>query len=135
MSASWDKTVKIWDAETGTELLTLKGHGSGVDSAAFSPDGKRVVSGSRDNTAKIWDAETGTELLSLKGHGASVDSVAFSSDGKRVVSGSWDKTAKIWDAVDWTLTKEEFPQYQLKRYQAWLKRNEAAPKPSAPPKK
>ena len=57
-------------------------------------------------------------------------SVTFSSDGRRVVVGNYNgktkiyKTEKIWEAVDWTLTKEEFPQYQLKCYQAWLKRNE-----------
>ncbi len=118
-----------------SELLTLKGHVGFVSSVAFSPDGKRVLTGSYDKTAKIWDAETGQELLTLKGHGNYVSSVAFSPDGKRVLTGSRDGTAKIWETVDWTLTKEEFPQYQLKRYQAWLKRNEAKKNTPAPPKK
>ena len=55
---------------------------------AFSPDGKRIVSGSRDKTVKVWDAATGQETLTLKGHTGSVSSVAFSPDGKRIVSGS-----------------------------------------------
>ena len=55
---------------------------------AFSPDGKRIVSGSRDNTVKVWDADSGKELLTLKGHTGGVTSVAFSPDGKRLVSGS-----------------------------------------------
>ena len=76
-----------------------------------------------------------SELLTLKGHEQYVYSVAFSPDGKRVVTGSNDNTAKIWDAVDWNITREEFPQYQLKRYQAWLKRNEAKKNTPAPPKK
>ena len=57
------------------------------------------------------------------GHAFELKSVAFSPDGRRVVTGSLDGTAKIWKAVDWTLTNDEFTQYQLKRYQAWLKNN------------
>ena len=53
---------------------------------AFSPDGKRLVSGSEDKTVKVWDAETGQETLTLKGHTGGVTSVAFSPDGKRIVS-------------------------------------------------
>ncbi len=80
------------------DLLTLKGHSDAVISAAFSPDGKRVATGSWDDTAKIWDAETGQEILTLRGHAHSIGSVAFSPDGKRLVTGSYDHTAKIWDA-------------------------------------
>ncbi len=65
---------------------------------AFSPDGKRIVTGSWDGTVKVWDADKGQELLSLKGHTDWVTSVAFSPDGKRIVSGSEDKTVKVWDA-------------------------------------
>ncbi len=76
---------------------TFRGHTSQVRSVAWSPDGKRILSGSNDNTLKVWDAETGQELLSLKGHTAFVTSVAWSPDGKRIVSGSWDNMLKIWD--------------------------------------
>jgi len=94
---SYDDTVKVWDAESGQEMLTLEGHPSYVTSVSFSPDGKRIVSGSNDNTVKIWDAETGQEMLTLKGHSSSVMSVSFSPDGRRIVSGSGDDTIKIWD--------------------------------------
>jgi eukaryotic-like serine/threonine-protein kinase len=91
--------LKVWDAVTGQELLTLKGHTAAVQSLAFSADGKRIVSGSWDNTLKVWDAVTGQELLTLKGHSSQVWSVAFSPDGKRIVSGSYDNTLKVWDAA------------------------------------
>jgi WD40 repeat protein len=47
--------IKVWDAQTGQETLTLKGHSGSVLSVSFSPDGKRIVSGSSDRTLKVWD--------------------------------------------------------------------------------
>ena len=65
---------------------------------AFSPDGKRIASGSYDGTVKVWDASTGQETSDpARAHG-SVGSVAFSPDGKRIASGSHDGTVKVWDA-------------------------------------
>jgi WD40 repeat protein/serine/threonine protein kinase len=90
--------VKVWDAHTGQELLTFKGHTDTVWGVAFSPDGARIASGSLDKMVKIWDAHTGRGQLILKGHTGGVMSVAFSRDGKRIVSGSQDQTAKVWDA-------------------------------------
>ena len=78
-------------------MLTLEGHSSDVMSVAFSPDGKRILSGSQDETLKLWDAETGQETLTLKGHSGAVMSVAFSPDGKRLASASADTTAKLWE--------------------------------------
>src|SRR5206468_2908460 len=94
--------VKVWDAQTGQETLTLKGHTGSVHSVAFSPDGKRIVSGSADKTLKVWDATSGQETLTLKGHTGAVHSVAFSPDSKRIVSGSGDSgTLKVWNLKHW----------------------------------
>ena len=97
-SGSYDKTVRIWDAETGALQQTLEGHIRWVTSVAFSHDGWRLASGSYDKTVRIWDAETGALQQKLEGHIRWVTSVAFSHDGRRLASGSSDKTVRIWDA-------------------------------------
>ena len=98
VSASYDKTFKLWDAETGEEITTLKGHTDWVNAFAFSPDGRRIVSAGRGNTLKLWDAKTVKELAALKGHTDRVWACAFSPDGKQIVSTSDDETLKIWNA-------------------------------------
>jgi WD40 repeat protein len=75
----------------------LEGHAGLLYSAAFSPDGKRIVTASGDDTAR-WDAETGKPIgAPLEGHAGSVLSAAFNPNGKRIVTGSEDKTARLWD--------------------------------------
>jgi len=98
VTASLDKTARIWDAETGQELRKLEGHTGAVSGVAFSPDGKRIVTASLDKTARVWDAESGQELRQLEGHTNDVYGVAFSPDGKRIVTASFDKSARVWDA-------------------------------------
>jgi WD40 repeat protein/tRNA A-37 threonylcarbamoyl transferase component Bud32 len=80
-------------------VLAITGHTDWVTSAAFSPDGRRIVSSSNDKTARLWDAATGHAILQLIGHTDKVYSAAFSPDGQRIVTASLDKTARIWDAA------------------------------------
>jgi len=97
-SASFDGTVKLWDAASGREILTLTGHSAEVTSVAFAPDGQRLASASLDGTVKVWDTTNGQETLTLKGHFGQVNCVAFSPDGHRLASASDDRTVKVWDA-------------------------------------
>ena len=99
VTASRDKTARIWDAATGKQIAVLRGHENPVLSAAFSPDGARIVTASGDKTARIWDAATGKQIAVLRGHEDTVNSAAFSPDGTRIVTASDDKTARIWDAA------------------------------------
>jgi WD40 repeat protein len=114
VSGGWDTTLKVWDAESGQETLTLKGHTGIVRSVSFSPDGRRIVSGGggvgffgprSSGELKVWNVQSGQEILTLKGHTDGVSSVAFSPDGRRIVSGSGDGTLKVWDAAAGSVAK------------------------------
>ena len=96
-SASTDKTIRIWDAQTGEEVATLTGHTAAVVTVAYSPDGSKIASGSDDNTVRLWDTRTGQELQMIREHATSVRSVAFRPDGQVLASGSEDHQIRLWD--------------------------------------
>jgi WD40 repeat protein/energy-coupling factor transporter ATP-binding protein EcfA2 len=85
------------NVELVREVQCWLGHGPGVNSVAFSPDGKQIVSGSDDNTIRLWDLQGNQIGQPFQGHGSAVNSVAFSPDGKQIVFGSDDKNIRLWD--------------------------------------
>ena len=102
ITGSYDRTCKVWDTESGAELLSLEEHKNVVYTMAFNnPFGNLIVTGSFDRTAKIW-IEAAEDLVfellhNLEGHRDSITSAAFSPDGTEVVTGSHDKTLHaIW---------------------------------------
>lgn len=98
VTASHDKTAKIWDVSSGNLLANLTGHSNFVYSAAYSPDGDRIVTASFDSLAKIWNANSGEWLFDLKTHTDIVWFAGFSKDGKKIITASNDNTSKVWDA-------------------------------------
>src|SRR5271166_724147 len=97
MSASDDRTLRMWDLESGQTLRTLEGHTGAVSAVVVTPDGWRAVSGSDDRTLRLWDLESGQTLRMFKGHTGGIRAVAVMPDGWRAESGSSDGTLRVWD--------------------------------------
>ncbi|MCP4288848.1 MAG: hypothetical protein GY792_31235 [Gammaproteobacteria bacterium] len=102
LTASWDGTARVWDAESGTELLILSGHSGSVWQAVWNSDESRILTASLDGTARVWDAENGAELLTLAGHLDGVWQAVWNADESLVLTASWDGTARVWDAESGT---------------------------------
>jgi ribosome assembly protein 4 len=94
-SASFDKSIKLWDSN-GKFLGNLRGHVGAVYQIGWAADSRMLVSGSKDSTLKIWDTRTKKIKTDLPGHADEVYAVDWSPDGERLVSGSKDCLVKIW---------------------------------------
>jgi WD40 repeat protein len=96
-SAGEDRTVRIWEVETGKERHVLRGHVRSVVAVAFSPDGRRLASASEDQTVRLWDPVTGEETLALKGGTRFTAALTFSASGEHLAAGSVEGV-KVWNA-------------------------------------
>jgi WD40 repeat protein len=96
-SAGADRQVRVWDARTGHEELTLPGQDKPVTSVAYRPDGKYLASAGADGAITVWDVLTGKAARTIKGRAEWVAGVAYSPDGKRLASAGSDNTVKLWD--------------------------------------
>ena len=97
VTASSDRTARVWSAKTGKEFLKLEGHTFSVRSAAFSPHGKWIITGSEDGTFRIWSARTGKSVFRRQAQkGSEIHAVSFLLDSKRVITGGFSGMAEIW---------------------------------------
>jgi WD40 repeat protein len=97
-SASFDKTVRLWDLAAYKREQTFTGHSDCVFSVAYSPDGKKLASASKDRTVRVVEAETGKGVLTFSGMDLDVLAVAWAPDGKRVVSAGFEPALHWWNA-------------------------------------
>lgn len=96
VSASFDKSVKLWDGLKGGFVATFRGHVGPVYQVAWSADSRLCVSGSKDSTLKVWEVRSRKLMMDLPGHADEVFSVDWSPDGASVASGGKDKVLKLW---------------------------------------
>lgn len=103
VTASWDRTARIWDAETGTDIRKLSGpdgHQGDVRSAVFSPDpdSRYVLTAGEDGRVIVWERESGQIRMVIAGHDGEATGASFSTDGGLILTSSADGTARVWDA-------------------------------------
>ncbi|CAJ1972394.1 unnamed protein product [Sphenostylis stenocarpa] len=98
-TGSSDKTVRLWDVQSGECVRVFIGHRSMILSLAMSPDGRHMASGDEDGTIMMWDLSSGCCVTPLVGHTSCVWSLAFSCEGSLLASGSADCTVKFWDVA------------------------------------
>jgi WD40 repeat protein len=92
--------VRVWNADGSGEPLVLRGHDNAVSSAAWSPDGRRIVSSSNDATVRVWNADGTGEPLTLRTSNEAVNTASWSPDGRRIVAASDDKTVIVWSDLE-----------------------------------
>lgn len=98
-TASDDKTLRLWDSQTGDALVEFKGHNNFVFALNFNPQSNLIVSGSFDETVKLWDIRSGDCVATIPAHSDPVTAVDFNRDGTCIVSGSHDGLIRVWDTA------------------------------------
>ena len=98
-SASDDKTIRLWDVNTGDSMVEFQGHSNFVFCLAFNPQSNILCSGSFDEHVKLWDVRSGDCVSTLPAHSDPVTGVDFNRDGTCIVSGSHDGLIRIWDTA------------------------------------
>jgi WD40 repeat protein len=105
-TGSWDKTLRVWDLETGVVLKKMEGHSSSVRALAVSRDGQMIASGDAGGELIAWHGETGESLTKpIKAHSCRIISVDFSPDGTVLVN-SGNDSVRFWCTKTWQMQGE-----------------------------
>ena len=96
-SGSYDKTVRLWDMQSGNTLAIWRGHSKWLQALVFAPNGQLLAAGSDGQNVRVWDGRTGRVLHTLRGHTSLTEKIAFRADGAQLASAGWDQTVRIWD--------------------------------------
>jgi WD40 repeat protein len=104
VAGSHDKTLRLWDLETGVVLKMMEGHSSQVEALAVSRDGQIIASGDDGGELIAWHGENGESLTKpIKAHSSQIYSVDFSPDGMVLATGAWDGMTKFWCTKTWQM--------------------------------
>ena len=98
-SASYDKTIRLWNATNGQHIQTYRGHSGRVNAVAWSPDSSRFVSASDDGSVRIWNTTSKNPLFIFNEHVGKVTAVAWSPDGSRIASAGINKVVLVWEVA------------------------------------
>ncbi|MET9731121.1 helix-turn-helix domain-containing protein [Streptomyces sp. NPDC006458] len=107
-SGGTDRTVRLWDLESGRVTATLSGHGDDVNAVAYTPDGTTVVSAGGDGTTRLWDVRGARPVATLAGHTDYVLAVAVDPAGRTLATAGFDQSAVLWDLRGRALTARPF---------------------------
>jgi WD40 repeat protein len=109
---SGDRTLRLWDLESGQTILRLEGHTDPVKAVAVIPDGRRAVSASNDRTLRLWDLESGEEIAAFIGEGE-MRGCAFTPDGRTIVAGESSGRVHFLRLVEADKTKREIGEAKI----------------------
>eukprot|EP00041_Stephanoeca_diplocostata_P014037 m.252086 g.252086 ORF g.252086 m.252086 type:complete len:340 (-) comp19551_c1_seq2:35-1054(-) len=97
LTSSRDKSIKLWNPQTGMCIKTYKGHGRDVNDAVGSVDNSRIASAGGDKMVFLWDVGTGQTITRFRGHTSTVNCVRFNKDSTVIISASYDRSVQFWD--------------------------------------
>jgi len=99
VNKGFDKTLRLWEVDTGKCIRVFEGHTSGINSVCISVNGQWAISGGEDKMLRLWELATGQCLRVFEGHTGRINSLCLSEDGRWALSGSYDNTLRLWDVT------------------------------------